>query len=399
MANRAKALIRQGVDIVPFTLGEPDFDTPRRIKDAAIEALLGGQTKYMPTLGDPETRETIARKVRDENGLSEVTGDHIAITSGGKHALFTVFHCLFDSTPPGEAPWEFILQTPSWVSYGPIAELAGAKVVEVPTTAASDFKMSAEQLRRAITPRSRAVMLNSPSNPCGTMYTEEELRALAAVVAEAAATVAPDLVIVSDEIYEKIVYGGVKHFSIGSIGSVAERTITINGLSKAFAMTGWRAGYAATQGEWGLRFMKAMATLQGQMSTNITSFVYPAIRVALTECAAEVESMRQAFARRAGVIEGRLAAMPGLTFSRPTGAFYAFPDFSAHFEKRTPKGRTVKGSVEMCEALLEEARLAAIPGEDFGGCGRNHVRFSFACSEETIHKGMDRLGEFLASLR
>jgi aspartate aminotransferase len=173
----------------------------------------------------------------------------------------------------------------------------------------------------------------------------------------------------------------------------------VNGLSKAFAMTGWRAGYAATQGEWGLKFMKAMGTLQGQMSTNITSFVYPAIRTALTECADDVETMRRAFADRAKVIEGRLAKMPGVTFSRPTGAFYAFPDLSAFFSKRTPKGKTVNGSIEMCEGLLDEARLAAIPGEDFGGCGRNHVRFSFACSEATIHKGMDRLGDFLASLR
>lgn len=398
MANRAKAMIREGIDVLAFTLGEPDFDTPQRVKDAAIKALLGGQTKYMPTLGDPDTRKVIADKLVRENGLAGTTPEHVAVTAGGKHALFVLFHCLFDQPREGEAPQEFVLQSPSWVSYGPIAELAGAKVVDVPTGPANDFKMTPEQLRGAITARTRAVMLNSPSNPCGTMYTEAELRALAAVIAERAAKVAPDLVIISDEIYEKITLGAVKHFSIGSVPEVAERTITVNGLSKAFAMTGWRAGYASGQGEFGLRFMKAMSTLQGQMTTNITSFVYPAIRVALTDCADDVEKMRQAFVRRGQVISERLARLPGLRVPRPTGAFYAFPDVSAHFGKRTRGGRTLTSSLGFCEAMLEEDRLAMIPGEDFGGCGRNHVRISFACSEEHIHKGMDRFGAFLNSL-
>lgn len=216
MANRAKAMIREGIDVLAFTLGEPDFDTPQRVKDAAIKALLAGQTKYMPTLGDPDTRKVIADKLVRENGLAATTPDHVAVTAGGKHALYVLFHCLFDQPRGGEALQEFVLQSPSWVSYGPIAELAGAKVVDVPTGPGNDFKMTPEQLRQAITPRSRAVMLNSPSNPCGTMYTEAELRALAGVIAERAKAVAPDLVIVSDEIYEKITLGGVKHFSIGS---------------------------------------------------------------------------------------------------------------------------------------------------------------------------------------
>ncbi len=399
MANRAKALIRQGKDILQFTLGEPDFDTPDRIKQAAIDALKAGQTKYMPTLGDPDTRAVIADKLRSENNLAGVTPDHVAITSGGKHALFTLFHCLFENTPPGETPAEFILQTPSWVSYAPIAELAGAKVVEVPTTVASDFKMSPDQLEKAITPRTRAVMLNSPSNPCGTMYTEAELRALAAVLIRAAASTAPNLIVISDEIYEKIVFGGIPHFSIGSIPELAERTVTINGLSKAYAMTGWRAGYAASQGEFGLRLIKSFGTLQGQMSTNITSFVYPAIRVALTQCAAEVETMRAAFARRAVVIAECLGAIPGLKTPRPTGAFYAFPDISASFGKSSPAGRKIGSSIDFCEAMLEEARLAVIPGEEFGGIGRNHIRLSFACSEDHIRRGVDRLGQFIASLK
>ncbi|MBX3365501.1 MAG: pyridoxal phosphate-dependent aminotransferase [Phycisphaeraceae bacterium] len=399
MANRAKALTRQGREILQFTLGEPDFDTPRQIKQAAIDALLAGQTKYMPTLGDPETRAVIAAKLRTENGLAGVTPEHIAITSGGKHALYNLFQCLFDHTCPGEAPREFILQTPSWVSYAPIARLAGAEVVEVHTTVESDFKMTPAQLRQAITPRTRAVMLNSPSNPCGTMYTESELRDIAAVLVDAAVSIAPDLVVISDEIYEKIIFGGIAHFSIGSIPQLAERTVTVNGLSKAYAMTGWRAGYAAAQGEFGLRLINALGTLQGQMSTNITSFVYPAIRAALTQCADDVESMRAAFARRAVVMTERLSGLPQVQTPRPTGAFYAFPDISAAFGKTTPTGRIIRSSVDFCEAMLEEIGLAAIPGEEFGGIGRNHIRLSFACSEETIHRGIDLMSKFLSDLR
>jgi aspartate aminotransferase len=409
--NRAKEMQRQGVDVVSFAAGEPDFDTPQPIKDAAIKALLAGQTKYMPTMGDHETRRIIADKVSRANGLPNVTPEHIGISAGGKHALYTVMQCLFDtpswgdlsSSPlhpvtPSPGPSECLLPVPAWVSYAPLAELAGAKIVEIPTTPQSDFKISPDQLRRAITPRSRVLVLCTPSNPCGTMYTESELRALAAVVAEAARKTAPDLVIVVDEIYEKIAYGGIPHFSIGSVPEIAERTITLNGLSKAYSMTGWRIGYTATSGEWGLKFMQAMATLQGQMSTNITSFIYPAIRTALTECEPDARRFCEAFGRRAALIHKRMTAMPGLVCPRPTGAFYAFPDISAHFGKKH-RAAPIDSPQQFCEALLAAKHVAAVPGEDFGGCARNHVRFSFACSEDTINKGMDRLAEFLGELR
>jgi aspartate aminotransferase len=231
------------------------------------------------------------------------------------------------------------------------------------------------------------------------MYSEEELRSLAGVVADAASSIAPELVVVSDEIYEKIVYGGIKHFSIGSVAEIAERTITINGLSKAYAMTGWRVGYTASSGGFGLEFTRAMATLQGQMSTNITSFVYPAIRTALESCGEEVEGMRRAFAGRARLISARLARIPGIRGIEPTGAFYAFPDVSALFGRVSAGGRRLETSTDFCEALLEEAHVAFVPGEDFGGCGRNHARISFACSEEQIQEGMDRLERFVAGLR
>lgn len=398
--NRAKAMQRAGKDVLSFAAGEPDFDTPQPIKDAAIKALLAGQTKYMPTLGDPDTRAAIAKKLTDENGLPGCTPEHITIGAGGKHSLFVAVHCLIDDPhATGRPQQEVVLPVPAWVSYAPIVELAGGRVVEVPTTVESGFKATAAQIKAAITPRTRLVILNSPSNPCGTMYTPDELRAIAAVVAEAARTIAPDITILSDELYEKIVYGGIPHFSIGSVPAVAERTITLNGLSKAYGMTGWRIGYTGASGAFGLRFTQAMAVLQGQMSTNITSFTYPAIRAALTQCAGEVEVMRQAFAARAEVMNGRLNRIPGMQCAKATGAFYAFPKVSGYFGRVTPEGRRIDSAMSFCEAFLEEALVAFVPGEDFGGCGKEHVRISFACGEDQINRGVDRLEKFLSTLK
>ncbi|MCE7972781.1 MAG: pyridoxal phosphate-dependent aminotransferase [Leptolyngbya sp. PLA1] len=397
--NRAKAMQRAGKDVLSFAAGEPDFDTPAVVKDAAIRALSAGMTKYMPTLGDPDSRAAIARKLTTDNGIPNCTPDNVAIGAGGKHQLYVALHCLLDPPPPGQAPQEVILPVPAWVSYAPLSELAGGKVVEVPTGPASGFLASPEQIEAAITPRSRILLLNSPSNPCGTMYPPDHLRAIARVVEHAVKTIAPDLVVLSDEIYEKITYAGIPHFSIGSIPEIAERTITINGLSKAYAMTGWRIGYTGTSGDWGRKFIAAMGTLQAQISTNITSFIYPAIPVALRECDAEVERMRQAFANRAKVINARLAAIPGLKTSPATGAFYAFPNVSSYFGRTSPAGRRILTSLDLAEALLDEALVAFVPGEDFGGCGKDHLRISFACSEEQINRGMDRFAAFLASLR
>ncbi|MGH7242093.1 MAG: pyridoxal phosphate-dependent aminotransferase [Phycisphaerales bacterium] len=401
--NRAKNMKAQGLDVLGFAAGEPDFDTPKVVKDAAIEALNAGMTKYMPTLGDPETRKVLAEKLVRENGIP-TTADHIAISAGGKHSLYVACQCLFDFPAHGEAPQEGILPVPAWVSYAPIIEIAGGKVVEIQTDAASDFKITPEQLKNAITPRTRAFFINSPSNPCGTMYTPAELKALAQVIAEAAKTTAPNLVVVSDELYEKIVYGGIEHFSIGSVPEIAERTLTINGLSKAYAMTGWRIGYSAGSGAFGKKLIDAMGVLQGQMTTNITSFTYPAIRTAITKTAADVEKMRQAFAERASAIHARLAKVPGIECPKPTGAFYAFPDVSAHFGKTTPggngtAGRKINNAMDFCEALLAEQYVAFVPGEDFGGCGKNCARISFACSVDQINKGIDRLEKFIAGLK
>ncbi|MBS0191884.1 MAG: pyridoxal phosphate-dependent aminotransferase [Phycisphaerales bacterium] len=401
--NRAKNMKAQGMDVLSFAAGEPDFDTPKLIKDAAIEALNAGMVKYMPTLGDAETRKVIAEKLVRENGIP-TTLDHIAISAGGKHSLYIACQSLFDFPAPGEPVQEAILPVPAWVSYAPIIELSGGKVVEIPTTAAGDFKITPEQLKKAITPHTRAFFINSPSNPCGTMYTPAELKAIAQVLAEAARTVAPQLVIVSDELYEKVIYGGFDHFSIGSIPEIAERTLTINGLSKAYAMTGWRIGYACGSGAFGKKLIDAMGVLQGQMTTNITSFTYPAIRAALLKGAPEVERMRQAFAERAEAIFARIGRVPGFKCPKPTGAFYLFPDISAHFGKTSAggngkAGRKINGAMDFCEALLEEQFVAFVPGEDFGGCGSNCVRISFACSIDQINKGVDRVEKFVAGLR
>jgi aspartate aminotransferase len=396
--NRAKQMQADGVDVLGFAAGEPDFDTPQVIKDAAIAAMQAGETKYKPTLGDMVTRNEIAKKLVEENGLVGMTGNHVGIGAGGKHVLFSSLHCLLDFPAPGEPQQEVLLPVPAWVSYRPISELAGGKVVEIETLPENDFKMSPEQLAVAINANTRVLILNSPSNPCGTMYSEDELRALAAVVAAKAEAVCPQLVVLTDEIYEKIVYGGIPHFSIGSVPEIANRTLTLNGMSKAYAMTGWRIGYAAMPGEFGARFIKGLGTLQGQMTTNITSFNYAAIRCALAEAGGEVEKMRVEFAKRAKVIKARLDEIPGIRTPTPTGAFYVFPDVSALFGRTSAGGKLIEKAMDLSEALLEEAHVAFVPGEDFGGCGPNHVRISFACSEDQINKGMDRFAEFVSKM-
>lgn len=385
---KAKALQAKGVPVLSFAAGEPDFDTPARIKQALIEALNRNETRYTNIPGDPATRAIIAQKLTRENGLPNVTPEHVVISSGGKQSLYQVFQALI------EAPAEVILPTPAWVSYAPQIELAGGKVVEVVTSAASDFKMTPAELRAAITARTRALVINSPSNPCGTMYTPDELRALAAVVAEH-----PEIVVLSDELYEKIVFGGIAHFSIGSIAEIAERVVTINGLSKAYAMTGWRIGYCAGSGAFGLQLSRALQTLQGQSTTSIATFELPAVRVALTECAGEVERMRQAFARRAELTYSLISKIPGLRCPRPTGAFYIFPDVSGHFGKRSPAGRAIDSAASFAEALLEEHNVAVVPGEDFGTGGERCIRFTFACGDEQIREGILRIAAFVSSLR
>jgi len=385
MVNAMKA---RGIDVIGFGAGQPDFDTPANIKQAAISALEAGLTKYMPTPGTNEAREAIARKLRDENGI-DCASEHVVITVGAKHAMYMALQVIVN---PGD---EVILPTPAWVSYAPMIELAGGRVVELPAALDNDFKIRPRELADAITPRTAAIILNSPSNPCGTMYAEEELRALAEVLADGPGV---RVQIITDEIYEKIIFGGIEHFSIGSLPPVVERVVTINGLSKAYAMTGWRIGYLCSPGSGGA-VAKAVTKLQDQMTSNITSFCYAAIVEALTNGAESVERMRQQFAKRAKLMHSLVSRMPDLRCPAPTGAFYLFPDISSYFGRSTKAGRRISSAESFAQALLEEARVAVVPGEDFGQCARSHVRLSFACSEDHIREGCHRLDEWLRGLR
>jgi aspartate aminotransferase len=329
------ALVRrlqaEGRDVIGFGAGEPDFDTPEHIQQAAIDALRCGTTHYMPVPGEPKARQTIADKLRDENGIA-CTPDDVVITVGAKHALYLALQCLLDAGDDREV----IVPTPAWVSYQPMIELSGGNVVEVPGALDNDYKITPAQLEAAITPRTAVLMINSPSNPCGTMYEPDELRALAEVVEPRG-----QITILTDEIYEKLVYGGTEHFSPGSIGAIADRVVTVNGLSKAYAMTGWRIGYACApgQGPGDLSLAKAMAKLQGQMTSHITSFCYAAIVEALTN--------------------------GGIRCPRPTGAFYVFPDISAHVGKQTPAGRAIDSSSAFAEAF--PVRRSATPARATSG--------------------------------
>ena len=387
LVRRLKA---EGRDVIGFGVGEPDFETPDNIKQAAIDALRGGATHYMPVAGEPTARQAIAEKLQGENGIA-CSPDDVVITVGAKHALYLALQCLLD---PGDER-EVIVPTPAWVSYPPMIELAGGTVVEVPGAIENDYKITPAQLEAAITPRTATLLVNSPSNPCGTMYSADELRALAEVVEPHG-----QVTILTDEIYEKLIYGEAEHFSLGSIGAIADRGVTVNGLSKAYAMTGWRIGYACAPGSESAdaSLAKAMAKIQGQMTSNITSFCYAAIVEALTNGALSVEQMRQAFAERARLMYDRVSAMPGLRCPRPTGAFYVFPDVSAYLGKRSPAGRAIDSSSDFAEALVEEAGVGVVPGAAFGDAGEGHIRLSFACSAEQIEEGCRRLGAWLGTL-
>ncbi len=390
---RAAALKAQGIDVVGFSMGEPDFDTPSNIKSAAVAALESGMTKYAPTAGDKGAREAIARKLQCENGI-QCRAEDVTVTAGAKHAVYMALQTMIE---PGRGD-EVILPTPAWVSYRPLIELAGGVCIEVAGAVENGFRVTPAQVERAVTSRTIAILLNSPSNPCGIVYPVNELKAIVDVIATH-----PKVAIISDEIYEKLIFpevaAGLAHWSPGSDPRVADRTVTINGMSKAFAMTGWRVGYLAAPGANG-RFAKEVIKLQGQMTNSIASFFFPAVVEALSPAsAAEVERMRVAFASRAVLMHRLLSAIPGFRTTESTGAFYAFPDVSHFFGTRSPQGVEIDSAQAFAEALLNEAHVAVVPGEDFGECARGHVRFSFACSPAQIEKGLARVDAFVRSLK
>jgi len=369
IAAKAKAMKAEGIDICSFSTGEPDFDTPAHITAAAKKALDEGKTKYGAASGEPKLREAIAHKLQTDNALC-YAAENIIVTNGGKHSLFNMMLALIE---PGD---EVIIPAPYWLSYPEMVKLASGVPVIVQTDASTGYKITSDQLERAITPKTKLFILNSPSNPTGVIYTPAEIQALAEVV------VKQDILVVSDEIYEKILYDGAKHVSIGSRGAeIFERTITSSGFAKAYSMTGWRVGYLAGP----IELIKATITIQGHSTSNVCTFAQYGAIAALEGSQDCVEQMRQAFAERRQVMLHRLNAIPNLGCAKPDGAFYMFVNIS----------KTGMTSLEFCNELLETQQVATIPGIAFGA--DDHIRLSYATDMTSIEKGMDRLDKFLRS--
>ncbi len=369
--SKAKALKAEGKDICGFGAGEPDFDTPDHIKLAAAQALAEGFTKYTPSSGIPELRQAISEKFKVDNGV-DYKPNQIIVSCGAKHS---VYNALLATCNPGD---EVVIPAPYWVSYPEMVKLVGAEPYIVKTSAANNYKMTPEELQAAISPSTKMVILNSPGNPTGSVYTENELAALVEVAME------DDLYILSDEIYEKIVYDDAKHFSIASMSKkVYEHTITVNGFSKSYAMTGWRLGYLAASDA----IAKAIDSIQSHSTSNPTSFAQKGAVAALRESQDCVNEMLKAFTSRRKLMYEGLTSLPGVNCVKPMGAFYMLPDISSF-------GMT---STQFCEALLEQALVAAVPGIAFGD--DRVIRLSYACSTENIEKGVSRLKDFCMRLK
>lgn len=370
ISAKAKAMKAEGIDVLSFSAGEPDFDTPEHIKEAAKQALDQGKTRYGPAAGEPLLRDAIATKLQRDNQLC-YSPDQIAVTNGGKQSLYNLMQVLIN---PGD---EVIIPSPYWLSYPEMVKLAGGVPVIVKADLQHQFKITPDQLRAAVTPKTRLFVFNSPSNPTGMVYTPDEVKALAEVIIE------QDLLVVTDEIYEKILYDGTKHLSIGSISpEIFERTIVSHGFAKTYSMTGWRVGYLAGPSE----LMKAMIKLQGHSTSNVCTFAQYGAIAALEGSQDCVETMRLAFAERRQFMLKQLNAMKGVSCPAPQGAFYLFPDISA----------MGLGSVEFCEKLLETHQVAAVPGLAFGA--DECIRLSYATDMASIQAGMERLDTFTTSL-
>ena len=367
ISAKAKAMKAEGIDVCSFSAGEPDFDTPAHIKEAAKQALDLGKTKYGPAAGEPKLRQAIATKLKQDNNLTYAP-ENVIVTNGGKHSLFNLMLALIE---PGD---EVIIPAPYWLSYPEMVTIAGGKPVIVNTTAENEYKITPEQLQQAIAPQTKLFVLNSPSNPTGAVYTPEEIKALSEVI------VAHDLLVVSDEIYEKILYDGATHLSIGAVGEdVLAKTIVSNGFAKSYSMTGWRVGYIAAPVE----IIKAMTTIQSHSTSNVCTFAQYGAIAALKSSQACVAEMLAAFIQRRKVILEAINSIPQLSTPKPGGAFYVFVDISA----------TGMNSLDFCKALLEQEKVAAIPGVAFGA--DRCIRLSYATDMTSIHKGMDRLAKFV----
>ncbi len=376
MAAKARELKQQGKDIIGLSLGEPDFNTPEFIKEAAIKAIQENYNSYTPVDGYQELKEAVCLKFKRDNKL-DYTPSQIVVSTGAKQSIANIAQVLLN---PGD---EVLLPAPYWVSYSAIATLCEADFVEIPSSIDTDFKITPEQLEAAITPKTKMIFFNSPNNPSGTIYTEKEYRSLAKVLENH-----PNIYILSDEIYEHINYGA-KNFSFARIQSMYNRTITVNGVAKAFAMTGWRIGYIGAP-EW---IAKACTKMQGQITSGANCIAQRATITALEAPVSEIQYMVTEFKKRRDIILGLLKEINGFKLNVPKGAFYVFPDVSAFFGK-TIKGHKINNASDFSMLLLEEANVATVTGEAFGA--PDCIRISYAASEENIRKAIAQIKVILS---
>ena len=373
MAAKARELKAQGKDIISLSLGEPDFAVPDFVKKAAIEAIEQGYNKYSPVDGYLELKEAICEKFKKDNGLT-YTPSQVIVSTGAKQCLSNVALVMIN---PGD---EVILPTPYWVSYSDITKIAGGVPVELPTSLETNFKITPEQLEAAITPRTKMIWLSTPGNPSGTIYSKEDLEGLAAVLRKH-----PNIFFLADEIYEHINYVG-KHTSMATIEGMYERTITVNGLSKAFAMPGWRMGYMGAP-EW---IVKACSKMQGQITSGANTIAQRASIAALRAPLSQIQYMLDAYRKRRDLVYELLTQIEGFKTNLPEGAFYFFPDISYYFGK-TLRGKKIETASDLSFYLLEEAHVATVTGEAFGN--KNCIRLSYATSEQDLREALRRIKE------
>ncbi|MFZ4620441.1 MAG: pyridoxal phosphate-dependent aminotransferase [Bacteroidota bacterium] len=375
----AKKLKSEGIDVVSLTAGEPDFPTPRHIKDAAIKAIEENFTKYTINAGIPELRTAIVEKLKRDNNVL-VTASQILVSNGAKHSIFNALQAICNKND------EVIIPAPYWVSYPEMVKLVDGVPVILKTTEKTDFKITAAQLKKAITKKTKALILCSPSNPTGSVYTPDELKAIAKVIQSSG------IFVIADEIYEKVIYDGAVHFSLGSLPDLKDQVITVNGVSKAYSMTGWRIGFLAGA----QAVVDAAEKVQSQVTSGPNSIAQKAAYAAFAGNDDEVNKMTAEFKRRRDYIHAALTAIPGVTSTMPGGAFYLFPNVSAFYGK-SYNGFKVKNSDDMAQYLIKEAQVVTVPGSGFGA--NNNIRLSYACSMQELEKAASRMKEALAKLK